>query len=152
MAPVIIMSISADMCCVAPTPDEPNLYLPGFALVKATNSLKVFAGTDGCTTSTLGWLTRRMMGAKSLRESNGSLVNRWTITARAFDVPTNSVWPSAAALATYSVPMFPPTPARLSTTNCCPSASPSFWPTMRATRSTLPPAAYGTIARTGLVG
>ena len=46
----------------------------------------------------------------------------------------------------------PPAPARLSITNCWPSRWPSFWPNTRAKTSVEPPAANGTITRTGFSG
>src|SRR4029077_1547072 len=48
--------------------------------------------------------------------------------------------------------MLPPAPGRLSTSTGCFQASPSFWPSARATVSTAPPAANGTTIRTGLEG
>src|SRR5437773_888535 len=48
--------------------------------------------------------------------------------------------------------MFPPAPARFSTTNCWPRVSLSFAPTILAMMSTGPPGAKGTMTRTGLFG
>src|SRR4051794_31912743 len=45
-----------------------------------------------------------------------------------------------------------PAPGRLSMTNVCPRESPSFWPSVRASTSELPPGAYGTMKRMNLVG
>src|SRR5574341_2682332 len=50
------------------------------------------------------------------------------------------------------MPMSPLAPGRLSTTTCCPSASLSFTPMVRASVSVLPPGANGTTNRTGRVG
>jgi hypothetical protein len=48
--------------------------------------------------------------------------------------------------------MFPPAPARFSTTTDCPHASVSFCARRRATTSVAPPAANGTIILTGFAG
>src|SRR5829696_6564700 len=48
--------------------------------------------------------------------------------------------------------MLPPAPPRLSTMKVCPSSGPSFWVSVRATMSTVPPAANGTRMVTGFVG
>ena len=45
------------------------VYLPGSRLISSTSSLTVFAGTDGCTTSTFGDVAMRVTATKSL---NGS--------------------------------------------------------------------------------
>ena len=52
------------MCCEVPLPAEPNEYLFGFALSSAMNSLRLFAGTLGCTSSTLGCEAYIVIGAK----------------------------------------------------------------------------------------
>jgi hypothetical protein len=48
--------------------------------------------------------------------------------------------------------MVEPAPALFSTTNCCPIASDSLTPRMRATTSVKPPGAKGTISFTGREG
>src|SRR5688572_1476636 len=48
--------------------------------------------------------------------------------------------------------MTPPAPVRLSTTNCWPHFSESFWAIVRAVVSVPAPGANGTIMRTGLSG
>ena len=53
-------------CVVVPAPGEAILYLPGLALMSATNSLTVFAGTEGLTESTVAELTASVTAAKSL--------------------------------------------------------------------------------------
>jgi len=50
------------------------------------------------------------------------------------------------------VPIVPPAPPRLSITTCCPSFSPSRWPTTRAMMSVEPPGGKATISRIGFVG
>src|SRR5688572_33251255 len=62
------------------------------------------------------------------------------------------VYPSAAARPATSTARLPPAPGRLSITTCCPHASASLTPTMRASTSFGPPAGYGTIRRTGRFG
>ena len=61
------------MCCEVPLPAEPKAYLSGLALSSATNSRTLAAGTLGCTSSTLGWVAYRVMGAKLVAGSYGSL-------------------------------------------------------------------------------
>jgi len=46
----------------------------------------------------------------------------------------------------------PLAPGRLSATTCCPQASVSFWPIMRARMSVEPPGVKGTMMRIGLSG
>src|SRR5258706_85223 len=62
------------------------------------------------------------------------------------------VCPSAGDLAASSMPIIWPAPGRLSTTNCCASDSESFCARARAMMSVPPPAAEGTMKRTGLDG
>src|SRR5712691_6238968 len=62
------------------------------------------------------------------------------------------VCPSAGDFAASSMPIIWPAPGRLSTTNCRPNDSESFSATARAMMSVPPPAAEGTIKRTGLDG
>src|SRR5690242_2936024 len=50
------------------------------------------------------------------------------------------------------MPIRPPAPPRLSTTNCWPRISDNFAENTRAVMSLPPPGANGTITRTGLVG
>ena len=67
-------------------------------------------------------------------------------------VPTSSVYPSGALLATMSAPMLPPAPPRLSMMNDWPSRSDSFCATMRPRMSVVPPAGKGTIVLTDFTG
>ena len=46
-------------------PPEAMLILPGEALASAISSATVFAGSEGCTTSTNGVVATRLTGAKS---------------------------------------------------------------------------------------
>src|SRR5438309_9368665 len=62
------------------------------------------------------------------------------------------VWPSAGDLAANSIPIIWPAPGRLSTTNCAPSDSETFCERARAMMSVPPPAAEGTMKRTGFAG
>src|SRR6218665_2208368 len=59
------------------------------------------------------------------------------------EVPNSSVWPSAAARATYSAPMLPPAPARFSTTMVWPSRSFIEAASVRALASVGPPGGKG---------
>src|SRR3954470_2627392 len=62
------------------------------------------------------------------------------------------VEPSGGDLATRSAPRLPPAPGLLSTITGWRNASCSLLPTSRASTSTAPPAANGTMMRTGLFG
>ena len=65
-------------------------------------------------------------------------------------VPT--VWPSAGAFATISLPTVNTPPGRLSTTTCCPHDSLTFCATKRVMMSAVAPGGIGTIQRSGLLG
>src|SRR6185369_13381694 len=65
---------------------------------------------------------------------------------------TRNVYPSGGDFATCSAPMVEPAPARLSMMICWPTASASFWLTMRPGISAAPPAEKGTTHRTGRFG
>ena len=79
------------------------------------NSLTLFTGSDGWTDNAIGCEPSPVTGAKSFRGSKGSF-------ERSAELPsivkpaTSSVWPSAGARATCSVPMIEFAPARFSTT------------------------------------
>src|SRR5262245_47573220 len=62
------------------------------------------------------------------------------------------VYPSGADFAIASAPTLPPEPPLLSTMNCWPVSSLSFWHTMRDRTSVGPPAGKELMYRTGLVG
>src|ERR1700738_5064797 len=53
-APSESFNNSPDSEVVLPCPAEAKLYLPGLALMSATSSWTLFAGSDGLTTSTFG--------------------------------------------------------------------------------------------------
>src|SRR6201987_1915136 len=65
-----------------PTPVEANLYLPELALMRATSSLTVVAGTDELTTRTLVETTASMIGSKSFRGSYGNLSKKLGLTTK----------------------------------------------------------------------
>src|SRR5215475_8817388 len=52
--PNFCLNNSPDRCGVEPMPGPAKLYLFGLALISSTNSLTLFAGTDGLTRTTLG--------------------------------------------------------------------------------------------------
>src|ERR1700730_18145545 len=54
VAPSESVNNSPDSEGVVPFPAEAKLYLPGLALMSATSSWTLFAGSDGLTTSTFG--------------------------------------------------------------------------------------------------
>jgi hypothetical protein len=51
---VIVLKSSPARCGVLPLPEPAKLISFGRAFASAISSLTVFAGTDGCTTSTFG--------------------------------------------------------------------------------------------------
>ena len=69
-----------------------------------------------------------------------------------FGEPWKMKWPSAGAASTLCAASAPLTPPRFSTSTCWPSSLPSGWLKMRAMASDGPPAGYGTIRLTGLLG
>jgi len=66
--------------------------------------------------------------------------------------PKRCVWPSGTALATISVPIIVPAPARRSTTTCRPQRLVSSLPTRREVVSLGPPGAVGTTMRIERLG
>jgi hypothetical protein len=66
-------------------------------------------------------------------------------------LPNSSVFPSFACAAAL-VPTIPPAPPRFSTTTGWPSCAENRSASRRASRSAGPPAAKGTMIRTGRVG
>jgi hypothetical protein len=63
-----------------------------------------------------------------------------------------TVYPSGSDFATYSVPRLLPAPGLFSMNTCWPHIAESLSASMRATVSVGPPAATGTMMRTGLLG
>src|SRR5262245_35613180 len=105
--PVISLNNSPAMWPELPLPPEAILILPGLALARVTNSDSVLAGTDGCTTMTLGRRTMLATGAMSRMKLKLSLAYKLALTA--FGRPTSSnVYPSGDAFTTASVPMLVP--------------------------------------------
>src|SRR6516225_3600261 len=68
------------------------------------------------------------------------------------DPENKIVYPSGSDRAAYSLPMLLPAPALFSMNTVWPHSAESFSASMRATISVGPPAATGTMMRTGLVG
>jgi hypothetical protein len=62
--PVCSFRYSIVMCAALPLPPEPKASWPGFALASAMSSASVRAGTDACTTSTLGTRATHATGVK----------------------------------------------------------------------------------------
>ena len=62
---VMLLKSSKERCGDVPTPVVPYSSLPGLAFASAMNSLSVFAGTLGCTTSMFGVNPMRASIAKS---------------------------------------------------------------------------------------
>src|SRR5262245_4013461 len=134
-----------------PMPGEPKLILPGLALAWAASSATVLAGTEGLTTITKGRLMRPATSVMSRRNTKLSLSYRVALIV--FDELTmRSVYPSAGARTTASVPMLLPLPGRFSTTNCWPSRSESHGAMSRARMSGAPAGPVGAMMRTGREG
>ena len=110
------------------------------------NCLKSRAGSEGCTVSKVGVPPSSMMGAKFLKMSNGRLGSMAGRVTKVLEMIT-SVLPSAGARATMSSPMTPDAPGRFSTTTVVPKAGPSSLLTVRARKSSVPPAGNGTMKR-----
>ena len=70
--PVSVLNITLKRCCDEPTPPEPKLSLPGFALAIATSSLGELAGEFAGTTRKLGTMYARATYSKSLIGSKPS--------------------------------------------------------------------------------
>jgi hypothetical protein len=64
-----------------PSPLDPKLSVPGFALASAMSSLRFFAGSEGCAASTFAPCTHRAMGSKSRSVSYGSFAKRLMLIA-----------------------------------------------------------------------
>jgi hypothetical protein len=148
--PAMDLSISTARNCDVP-PEVADVNCPGRAFASAISSFTFFTGREGCTTSTVcvsaSWLTI----VKSLIESNGSFAKSVGFTACGV-VAISTVYPSGAARATTSVPMFVDAPARLSTMMLCPMMAWSLGARSRARMSVPPPGTAGTTMRTGLEG
>ena len=65
--PAMYLKISPANCVRPPAPAK--LSFPGCALASAISSRTLFAGTDGCTISTIGNVFTSVIGAKSLTPS-----------------------------------------------------------------------------------
>ena len=63
--PVCAAKIAIVRWWIEPGPAEPYASWPGFDLARAMNSGSVRAGTDGCTTSTVGTVASAVIGVKS---------------------------------------------------------------------------------------
>src|SRR5688572_12633682 len=89
-------------------------------------------------------------GAKSLIASYGVGAKLGTMICEvSID---RRVWPSGGDLTRISEPMMVLPPGRASTMMGWPQLSVSFGPTIRASRSVVPPGAYGLMMRIGLLG
>src|SRR5262249_22232829 len=113
--PAMRLNISPARWLGPPTPDDANICSPGCARASAMYSASVFAGTDGCTTSTTGLRDSSDTGAKSLTGSYGRFGLAYGAMTSDASVVTSSVVPSGSAFATTPVPIRPAAPARFST-------------------------------------
>src|SRR5260221_5628342 len=133
-----------------PSPEVANDSTPGLALA-CSISWRAVSGPSRPVTSRSGPAASSEIGWKSPTGSNGSARNTKRLSTW-IEALTSSVWPSGGACATNSLPMLPEAPARFSTTTFCPSRAPSAGASTRATVSTAPPGACGTMIRTARVG
>ena len=99
------------------------MTLPFCERIQASSSLRFFAGTDGCTTSSSGETPSIATGAMSVWGLNGIEPMMLALMLNGPAGATNSMWPSAGALTTWSTPMLPFAPGRFSTTNGWPKLS-----------------------------
>jgi hypothetical protein len=85
----------------------------------------LFAGTSRCTSSIIGTLAPRLIGAKSrsIRCGARPAASSAAVVVLKVRLWNSSVCPSGAALATTSAPIDPPAPPRFSTTTETPSVS-----------------------------
>src|SRR6185369_11970374 len=113
--PATCLNISPESRVSVVAPGEAMLSLPGFAFEYAISSFGVFAGTDGCTTAMIGTVATRLIGAKSLTGSQGSLSKNAGAVANEV-AAMNNVYPSGALRATCSAAMLPLAPGLFSTT------------------------------------
>ena len=115
------------------------------------SSFTVRAGSAGLATSTFGVLAISDTGWKSRCVSNGSFWRSSGVITKVAAI-ISSVWPSAGARATASVPRMVLAPGRFSTSTGWPKVSAARGAIERLNRSSTPPAGNGTISRTGLDG
>src|SRR5262249_33927926 len=149
--PVITLNNSPAKWDGVPVPADAMLILPGLALAEAINSGTVFAGTDGCTSMTRGVRMMHAIGAMSRRKTKLSLSKGVALIA--CDASnTRSVYPSAGARTTTSVPILVAAPGGFSIKKGGPSRSDSHGPIRRARMSLEPAGGNGTIMRTGRDG
>ena len=138
-------------CSTLPTPGEAN-ERPFGVFASAISSGTVRALTSGLVARMKPSTAQILVTASKLvLTSNGSVRWKLGLTTKDDEV-TSSVLPSGAASATTWAPIMPSAPARLSTMKVLPVWVVSCWAMMRATMSGDPPAANGTITRTGLSG
>src|SRR6266705_219421 len=149
--PAMLFKSSTDICGEVPMPADAKLSWPGRCLAYAISSATDFTGSEGCTTSTFASDAACVIGAKSRSGSYGTFLYMTGLIASVL-AAIRIVCPSAWDLAAISIPIIWPAPGRLSTTNCCPSDSESFCASARAMMSVPPPAAEGTMKRTGFAG
>src|SRR5690606_11524150 len=105
----------------------------------------------GFRTSTFGTEATNVTGSKLSIGSKGRRSYSQGLMAMIATAPITRGWQSALAFAATPAPMLPPAPGRFSTT-ITPRSSLTFSASMRATLSSGPPAAYGTMNSTVRLG
>ena len=149
--PVKILKNSPAKWTPEPTPAEANLTLPAFAFAYSMKSGTVVTGSDGLTSIKCGTRTMAAIGAISRTKLKVRFGNNDPLIALGGPI-IRSVYPSAGALTTASVPILPALPGLFSTRNSFPRRSDSHWPIKRARMSCGPPGAKATMMRTGRDG
>ncbi len=89
--PVAALNISPLMCDWMPLPPDPKFSCPGFAFASAMSSATVFAGTEGCTTSTWPALATIDTGAKSAMGSKPRRLYRCGLVASVLELEIRMV-------------------------------------------------------------
>ena len=64
-----VLNISLPSWLPEPSPPEPKLSVPGLVFARLISSFSDLAGTDGCTTITLGTVASSVIGVKSRKVS-----------------------------------------------------------------------------------
>ncbi len=72
LTPAMILNSYPETCAEVPTPADPNVSSPGFALASPISSGTLATPTDGFTTGMFGASTARTTGVRSFAKSKGS--------------------------------------------------------------------------------
>jgi len=84
--PAIAMNISPAKWPAVPAPAVDIRSLSGFAFIMATSSCRVLTGSEGLAAISVGWITKRATGVRSLSGSNETFLT-WGSSATLPDDP-----------------------------------------------------------------